>query len=169
MKTIILTLPIATLLILFGCSGGSETTEVKLPDGTNAKVTTNKDGSGISIEGNGVNAQVGGQLKVTQDDLHAPFYPGAIVDPNRSMTVKTATEESALVYMSSVDDISKVKEFYESKIPGIKFNEFKSGEQINIMGEAKADNGGKLAVTIMKKDSSSNVEITIGYGKEEKK
>ena len=152
-----------------GCSNGSQTTDVKMPDGSNAKVTAEKDGTGMKVEGNGAQAQVGGQLTVTQDDLHAPFYPGAIVDPGKSMKVKTATEESALVYMTSVDDMDKIKAFYEEKIAGLKFNEFKAGDSVNLIGEAKASDGGKLAVTLVKKGAQGNVEISIGYGKESKK
>lgn len=151
-----------------GCSGGTDTKEVKLPDGTDAKVSTNKDGSGMTVEGNGVKAEVGGQLQVSQDDLHAPFYPGAIVDVNRSMKVKAEKEESALVTMSSTDTYEKVKAFYEEKLPGIKFTEIKSADNINTMGETKADNGGRLAVTIARKGAQGSIEITIGYGKETK-
>lgn len=158
---------LALAVLTIGCSGGTETVNAKI-DGKDASVTMNKDGSGMKVEGNGVSAEVGGQLQVSQEDLHAPFYPGAIVDVNRSMKVKADKEESALVYMKSVDTYEKVKAFYEEKIKGIKFTEIKSGDDINAIGEAKADNGGKLAVSMTRKGAQGQIEISIGYGKVDK-
>ncbi|MBS1712750.1 MAG: hypothetical protein JST30_00285 [Armatimonadetes bacterium] len=156
-------------LVAGGCNGGSgsTTTDVKLPDGKDAKVTTDKDGS-MKVEGEGVSAQAGGQLQITQDDLHAPFYPGAIVDVNKSMKVKTDTEESVLASMRSVDPPNAVVDFYKEKFKDLKFNEFKTGEGVNYIGETKLPDGAKLAFAIGQKTPNDPTEISIGYGKEKK-
>jgi len=168
MKTILIALALFGLFTA-GCGNGSgsSTTDVKMPDGKDAKVTTDKDGS-MKVEGEGVSAQAGGQLQITQDDLHAPFYPGAIVDVNKSMKVKTDTEESVLASMRSVDPAKKVADFYTEKLKGIKFNEFKNGEAVNYIGETKLEDGAKLAVAIVQKTANDQTEISIGYGKEGK-
>lgn len=154
--------------LTFGCSSGDQGTTVTGPDGKDMNVKVDKDGGGMKVEGNGVQAQVGGDLKVTDTDARAPFYPGATVDSGRSMKVKTEKEESVLVYLSSTDDVGMIKAFYEEKLAGIKFNEFKNGEAINYIGETKSSDGGKVAIAIVKKSASEPAEISIGYGKENK-
>lgn len=154
---------ILVALLIVGCSGGAESKDVKLPDGSNAKVSA--DDNGMKISGDKVSAQVGGQLTITQDDLHAPFYPGAIVDTSRSMKVKAEKEESCLAYMTSIDEPQKIADFYQEKIPGLKMTKIENGESINMLGDTTLKDGGKIAVGIIRKTKNDHCEISVAYGK----
>ncbi len=148
-----------------GCSNGESTTTT-LPDGSKATVSTSKDGSGMTVQGNGTEAAVGTAAKITEQQLHVPFYPGAQMVNEKSMSVKTATEESALAYFTTSDDIDKVAEFYKEKLKGMDFAKLQDGEAVNMFSkEYKDASGGKVAITITKKAAAGPVEICIGWGK----
>ena len=147
----------AVCLAALGCSSGPSQDE---------KVTVGENGA--TIKGDGLNAAVGTEAKIKEADLHVPFYPGAVPLNDKSMSVKTDKEESVLAYFQSTDDPKKIAEFYESKVAGLKCNEFKAGESVNYIGDTKLPDGAKIAVAITKKSANDPVEFSIGYGKESK-
>ena len=104
-------------------------------------------------------------LNITEADLRAPFYPGATVDAGTSMKVKTETEESVLVFMTSKDDIKKIKSFYEEKVAGLKMAELVVGKGDHYVGQVKMDGG---TVAIQLQSMGDSVKITAGYGKQPK-
>lgn len=165
MKTTLLILIIASLAA--GCSSGTKTVETTLPDGQRATVTQSADG--MKVEGNGMDASVGGAAKVTEEDLHIKIYPGSTLIADRSMKVKSAIEENAIAFYSSTDDPAKIAKFFEEQLGGSKFNEYKSGEAVNYIVQKDNPDGSKLAIAITRKSPSVPVEISIGYGKESKK
>lgn len=105
------------------------------------------------------------QIPFTQDDLHAPFYPGATVDVNQSIFVNTETEKSVICIMTSVDKLEDIVKFYEEKIPGIKFQKMTVGESVNYIGDTTTKDGGKIGVTAQQKTPSDHCIITVAYGK----
>jgi len=162
-KLIMLT--ILASLLATGCSSGKSTTTT-LPDGTKATVNTTGDGNGMTLQGNGTEAAVGTSAKITEEQLHVSFYPGAQLINDKSMTVKTSTEESALAFFTSTDDIDKIADFYKEKLKGIEFNRFESGGSVNLISkEFKDASGGKVAIALTRKGPSDPVEISIGWGK----
>lgn len=154
MKTQILLIAVVCLAAL-GCSSGPSQDE---------KVTVGENGA--TIKADGLNAAVGTEAKVKEEDLHVPFYPGAVPLNDKSMSVKSEKEESALAYFQSTDEPKKIAEFYESKVAGLKLAEYKDGEAVNYIGDTKLPDGGKIAVAISRKKASDPVEFSIGYGKE---
>lgn len=99
-------------------------------------------------------------LTVSESDLHAPFYPGAAIDSGTSMKVKSDTEESALVFMTSSDEIEQIKKFYEEKVTGMAWTgELGAG---SISGQAQVD-GGALSIKLQSLEKS--VKITAEYTK----
>lgn len=102
------------------------------------------------------------QLTVTAEDLRAPFFPGATINVDSALKVKTDTEESVAIEMKSVDDIETIIKFYEEKVKGLKFNPFTKDSKDHFMGEADVD-GGKLAIEL--KADSGFVIIKAAFGK----
>lgn len=149
-----------------GCSSG-DTTTTTLPDGSKATVSTSKDG--MTLQGNGTEAAVGAAAKISEEQLHVPFYPGAQMINDKSMSVKTPTEESALAYFTTTDDVEKIVAFYKEKLKGIEFNKFEDGEAVNLISkEYKDSSSGRVAIAVTRKSASGPVEISIGWGKESK-
>lgn len=151
-----ITLPTLLILAIFLCGCGAGNT----PD---EKVTTTP--GGATVQGKGIDASIGTEAKVSESDLHVPFYPGAKLLNDKCMKVKTDKEESVLAYFESTDDPKVVAEFYQSKVAGLKLNEFKNGDAVNYMGDVKLSDGAKVAVTLSKKSADKPVEISVGYGK----
>lgn len=155
----------AVAILIAGCSS-SDSKTTTLPDGTKATVKTTKDGSGMTVQGNGTEAAVGTEAKITEEQLHVPFYPGAQLISDKSMFVKTGSEESALAYFTSTDDIVKIADFYKEKLKGLEFNRFENGAAVNmITKEYKDASGGKVAIALTKQNASDPVEISVAWGK----
>ena len=137
-----------------------------MPDGSKATVNTNRDGSGMTVQGNGTEAAIGTAAKISEEQLHVPFYPGAQMVNEKSMFVKAASEESALAYFTSKDEIEKIAEFYKEKLKGLEFTKFENAGSVNMISkEYKDNNGGRVAISLSKKSASEPVEIVIGWGK----
>ncbi|MEQ1933895.1 MAG: hypothetical protein ABL962_08460, partial [Fimbriimonadaceae bacterium] len=163
MKNLTILIVLTAAFALSGCSGKESTTYINA-DGTKGTVTADsKDGS-MKIESNGTTASVGGGTTVSEADMGMPFYPGSSEKPNSSMKVDAATEKSYLCVRLTSDDVQKVKDFYESKVKGLKFNTFDTAEQTNAMATTTLENGAKIAVTVSRKKSGSETEISMGYG-----
>lgn len=158
-------LTVLTSLLVVGCSSG-ESTSTTLPDGSKATVNKTGDGGGMTVQGNGTEAAIGTAAKVTEEQLHVPFYPGAQLINEKSMTVKTSTEESALAFFTSTDDIEKIADFYKEKLKGLEFSKFQDGDSVNFISkEFKDASGGKVAIALTRKGATAPVEISIGWGK----
>lgn len=150
-----------------GADGGSSYTTVA-PDGSKVKVSSGKGNEGVTIEGKGVSGSFGGATTVTEADVHVPFYPGATVENDKSIKVKTEKEESAMVYLTTKDDAQKVKDFYKEKVIGIEFAEMTSSGGVTIIGQTKSTDGVQHAITIMKPKPDEPTAISIGYSKQTK-
>ncbi|MBN8689719.1 MAG: hypothetical protein J0L72_02880 [Armatimonadetes bacterium] len=168
MKTpILLSLSFLILIAGLGCGSGSST-EVVAADGT--KATVNKDDGSMNVQTpDGGSASMGGGTKVTEDDVHMPFYPGSTDVEGRAFKMDSPTEQSAMSVRSTADDPQKVADFYTAKVKDLKFNKFEANGATNFMAESKAEDGSKFAITISKKASEATTEITIAYGLEKKK
>ena len=149
MKTLI-PFAILSLLALSGCGSGDP-----------AQKTEN---APAPAQDQPASTASGTSSKFTEADLHMPFYPGARVSDDESMVVKTPREHSILAIFYTKDSAAQVKEFYESKVPGLKFNGFNGKDTETMIGESKASDGGKLGITIMQK-KDQDTKIAIGYGK----
>jgi len=134
------------LIILIGCSA-EKPTDSPIAEPASTSTTTNQEAP-----------------QVTEKDLHMPFYPGAVLDNEETMVVKTPNESSIMAVFYTPDSPTQVKEFYESKVDGLKLNGFNGKDTETMIGETKADDGGKLAITIIKK-KDEETKISIGYGK----
>lgn len=134
------------LFILIGCSAEKPADSPK-PEPTSSSTPSSE-----------------GPPQVTEKDLHLPFYPGAELSNEETMVVKTQNEHSIMAVFHTPDSPTQVKEFYESKVEGLKFSEFDGPDAQTMISETKADDGGKLAITIIKK-KDEKTKISIGYGK----
>lgn len=149
MKTLI-PFALLALLALSGCGSG-DTAQQTEKDSAPAQEQPQATASGTSS-------------KFTEADLHMPFYPGARVSDDESMVVKTPREHSILAIFYTKDSPAQVKEFYESKVAGLKLNGFNGKDTETMLGESKASDGGKIAITIIKK-KDQDTKISLGYGK----
>ena len=147
-------------LIAAGCNSGDSKTVVAA-DGT--KGTEGKDG-GMSVESNGTKAELGGATTVTEADLKMAFYPGSTEKPNSTMKVETATEKSYLHNRLTADEPQKVADFYTAKDKDLKFTSFGSGGDVTMMASKDDKEGGKYAITIIRKKDAKETEISMGYG-----
>ncbi|MEQ1823427.1 MAG: hypothetical protein ABL949_13035 [Fimbriimonadaceae bacterium] len=168
MKTNLTLLVLITIFSLGGCVGKESTTVVNA-DGSKSTVTSNPSDGSVKIEGNGTSASIGGGTTVTEADLGIPFYPGSTEKPNASMKVDTPTEKSYMCTRTTADEVSKVAEFYEGKVKGLKFNTFSANDTTTTMASMTQENGAKIAVSATRKKSESETTITLAYGLETKK
>lgn len=157
------------LILAVGCGSGAEKTTVTNADGTSTTATVNKSDGSMTMEGEGVNASLGGKTAITEDEVKLPFYPAAAYQPSESMKVETPTETSIMAVLTTTDEIGKVAAFYEEKVKGLKFNRFEAGGSVNyISQESKNSDGTKTSVVITQKGTAP-VKISLGFGKEGQK
>ncbi|MBL8059844.1 MAG: hypothetical protein JNK63_03900 [Chthonomonas sp.] len=152
MKTLLALIALSTVLV--GCSSQAPVTDSDAPKPKDSPISGNE-ATDVSP-------------KVTEADLHIKIYPNSKIINDRSITVKTPNEENALAVFTTEDAPADVVKFFEEQLPGKKFNEFKGGDTVTNMLAVDNADGSKLAVTIIKK-ADAPTEITIGYGKVNKK
>lgn len=155
LKALTLLLGFGLLMASFGCSKGDD-----------PKVEMSKDG--MTVEGKDVSASLGGGTVVSEEEVRMPFYPGSSPKPNSDVKIEAASEKNYMSVRTTADTPEKVAEFYESKVKGLKFNRFASGDTTNVMASTEAD-GWKIAVTASKKGATAQTEITLAAGMETKK
>lgn len=153
-------------ILLWGCSG-SNTKETTLPDGSKANVTAQDDG--VKIQGDQMDASLGSAATISEEDLHMKVYPNSKLLNDKSMKVKTPTEESALAFYSSSDQPEAIKKFFEDQLGGAKFQEVKTGGSVTMIVQKDNSDGSTTAISITQKEAAGPVEISIAYGKQSKK
>lgn len=170
LKTLALTASIVVLAAsIIGC-GSKDSTTVVGADGSKTTVTTDSSGGGtVKMEGNGTSASIGGGTTVTEADLGVPFYPGSAEKQGAAMKVDTPTEKSYMCVRTTSDEPAKVKEFYESKVAGLKFTVIEANGDSTAMGETKLENGAKVAISATRKKDATETEVTVAMGLEIKK
>lgn len=152
-------------LLLVGCGNpASNKQTVTLEDGTKGSVETQSDGS-VKIESGDAKMEAGGNITVTEADIHAPFYPGADYKSERSFKMSSDTENNAMAVLMSTDPIDKIEGFYKEKMKGMKFDKIEFEGQITILGVQENEDGSKVAITLSQKKAGEPVEINMAYGK----
>lgn len=154
-KALTLLVVLGFVMASFGCSKGED-----------PKVEIGKDG--MTVDGKDVSASLGGGTVVSEEEIRMPFYPGSSPKPNGDVKIEAASEKNYMSVRTTADTPEKVAEFYESKVKGLKFNRFASGDTTNVMASTEAD-GWKIAVTASKKGATAQTEITLAAGMETKK
>jgi hypothetical protein len=121
MRSILAVLACAVLVAaaVTGC-GRSKT--VKTADGT-ATVTEKGDETTVTFQGEDGEGtfEFGSEVKVSEEEVGIPFYPGAKAVHTGQMT-QTGEDQGEFiqVYLTTPDSVDKVKAFYQEKLPGAK-------------------------------------------------
>jgi hypothetical protein len=178
----ILALLACAVLIAAAVAGCGRTKTVTTPGGT-ATVTEKGDETAVTFEGEGGEGtfeikgdevsgtittdegtlEYGTEVKLTEDDIGIPFYPGAKAAHSGKL-MQTGEEEGEFVQVAftTPDSVDKVKAFYQEKLAGVKTPmEISTAESRMVQMVAEdGDTQKSVVITRGKDDKETQIGLT---------